>query len=171
MSDRALKIELVAFDVDGVLTDGGILLTDGGEQIKVFCVRDGTGLKYLLRAGLQVAMITGRTSRAVEHRAAELGIEYVFQGAKDKIEPYEALLKMTALRDEQVAYVGDDLPDIPILRRCGLGFAVADAAAEVKKVAHRLTAAPGGRGAAREVAEYVLRAQGKWTKILARYGL
>ena len=169
MPDKAELIRLVAFDVDGVLTDGAITLTDGGEQIKTFHVRDGSGIKYLMRAGLDVALITGRSSRVVERRAKELGIEYVFQGAKVKIEPYEALLEMTGLADENIAYVGDDLPDIPILRRCGLGFAVADAADEVKKAADRLTAARGGEGVAREVAEYVLKAQNKWQQILSRY--
>ena len=169
MTEKAERIRLVAFDVDGVLTDGSITLTDGGEQIKSFSVTDGTGIKYLMRAGLDVALITGRSSRAVEHRAAELGIEYVFQGAKRKIEPYEALLEMTGLTDENVAYVGDDLPDIPILRRCGLGIAVADAADEVKEAADRITAARGGKGAAREVAEFILKAQDKWQQILARY--
>jgi 3-deoxy-D-manno-octulosonate 8-phosphate phosphatase (KDO 8-P phosphatase) len=168
-AQKAARIRLVALDVDGVLTDGSITLTDSGEQIKTFHVRDGTGIKYLIRAGLQVALITGRSSRCVEYRAAELGVEYVFQGAKVKLEPYEALLEMSGLSDAQVACVGDDLPDLPLLRRCGLAVAVADAAEEVKAAADVVTAAAGGRGAAREVAELILKAQGKWDTILRRY--
>lgn len=167
--DRMKAIRLVAMDVDGVLTDGGILLGTGEVELKRFDVRDGTGIKYLHRAGLATALITGRTSAVVARRAEELGITEVHQGALVKMEVFRALLARRGLRPEEVAYIGDDLPDLPVLRAAGLAAAVADAHPLVRAAAHVVTCAPGGRGAVRELAELLLKAQGRWQEILSRY--
>jgi len=163
------SIRMVIFDVDGVLTDGSITLDDAGIEAKSFSVLDGTGIKYLLLMGIKVAFLTGRQSVAVALRARELGVDDVHQGAKEKLEAYYRIVEKHGLRDEEVCYVGDDLPDIPVLRRVGLPVAVADARDEVKRLCRYVTAAPGGRGAGREVAENILKEQGKWESVLARY--
>ena len=165
----AESVELVVLDVDGVLTDGTISMDDRGVERKSYHVRDGTAIKYLMRAGLRVAIVSGRYSKANIHRAKELGIRDVLQNAKVKLSAYEKLLAKYNLPDERVCCVGDDLPDLPILRRAGFAVAVADAAEEVKAAADYVTSAPGGRGAVREVAEVILRAQDKWGAILQRY--
>ena len=163
------RVKLVVFDVDGVLTDGGIILDDRGVETKRFHVRDGSGIKYLIRSGLKVAFLSGRTSLVVRVRAAELGVDEVVLGAIDKLPAYEALTARLGLADEEVAYVGDDLPDLPVMRRAGVAAAVADAASEVGEAADVRLASRGGEGAAREFAEMVLRAQGKWARALERY--
>jgi 3-deoxy-D-manno-octulosonate 8-phosphate phosphatase (KDO 8-P phosphatase) len=163
-------IRAVILDVDGVLTDGRIFLRDDGSETKCFHAWDGAGIKYLLRSGIQVAFLSGRESEAVRHRARELGVAHVRQGAKDKLPAYESLLADLGLSDAEVCYVGDDLPDIPVMRRVGLSVAVADAREEVRALAHYVTHASGGQGAVREVAERLLKAAGKWAAILARYG-
>jgi 3-deoxy-D-manno-octulosonate 8-phosphate phosphatase (KDO 8-P phosphatase) len=162
LTDRCRPIRLLVLDVDGVLTDGRITYTDTGVEIKSFHVRDGSGLVLWQQAGRQVAIISGRTSRAVEVRAAELGIKHVWQGRADKQQALRDLLTTLDVRPEQVCAVGDDLPDLPVLRACGLAVAVADACAEVRTAAHFVTMMPGGYGAVREVVEMVLRAQELW---------
>jgi 3-deoxy-D-manno-octulosonate 8-phosphate phosphatase (KDO 8-P phosphatase) len=168
LQERCARIELLVIDVDGVLTDGSIVYTDNGVEVKAFHVRDGSGLKIWQLAGKRAALITGRTSRAVEVRAAELGIAPVLQGVQEKLPAFWTLLAGTKCQPEQVCYVGDDVPDLPVLLNCGLGAAVADACVEVRAVAHYVTRAPGGRGAIREIIELILRCQGRWRPIVER---
>ena len=163
------SIRAVICDVDGVLTDGGITIADDGTETKCFHVWDGTGIKYLLRSGIQVAFLTGRESGCVTRRAKELGVAHVRQGAKEKLSAYQELVAEMGLTDEAVCFVGDDLPDLPVMRRVGFAVAVANARQEVRAVAHYVTYTPGGRGAVRELAERLLREQGKWPDILSRY--
>jgi 3-deoxy-D-manno-octulosonate 8-phosphate phosphatase (KDO 8-P phosphatase) len=162
-------IELLVLDVDGVLTDGRIVLTPTGDEIKSFHVRDGSGMKYWKRAGRKLALITGRASPAVQVRAKELDVDAVRLDAKNKLPVYEEVLKELGCAPERTAVVGDDLPDLPLMRRCGLPVAVADAVEEVRRQAAYVTLAPGGRGAVREVIEMILRRAGAWDSILARY--
>jgi len=166
---RILPVRLMAFDVDGVLTDGRIIYQDDGSEIKAFDVQDGHGIKLLQRAGLEVALITGRSCRAVAHRAAGLGISRVYQGAIDKLEAYARLQAETGLRDEEIGFMGDDLIDIPLLRRVGFAVAVADAVSHVFPYAHYVTRSRGGYGAAREVCELILWVQGLWEKVTGRF--
>jgi 3-deoxy-D-manno-octulosonate 8-phosphate phosphatase (KDO 8-P phosphatase) len=165
-ADRCRRIELLLLDVDGVLTDGRIIYGDEGGEIKSFHVRDGSGLKLWQMAGKQSALITGRRSAVVAIRAAELGMGYVFQGVADKRVAWEQLLAQSGVPAEQICCVGDDLPDLPLLRRCGLAVAVADACAEVRAAAHYVTQVPGGRGAVREIIEWLLRSQGRWEELV-----
>lgn len=167
--ERARGITTVVFDVDGVLTDGSILLDSAGNETKRFNVHDGTAVKYLMRAGLRVALISGRKSMATSIRATELGVEDVYQGYKDKIDAYVELKKLHSLEDAEIAYMGDDLPDIPVMREAGLAVAVANARPEVREAAHMVTDAPGGKGAARELADWLLKTLGKWEGIMKRY--
>src|ERR1700730_6076073 len=165
LADRCAKIRMLVIDVDGVLTDGRIIYSDDGVEIKAFHVRDGTGLKIWQQQGLGAAIITGRTSRAVEIRAAELGIGTVVQGAADKLSACRRLLDDIDLCFDQVCAIGDDLPDLPVLHNCALAVAVADACPEVRAAAHYVTRTPGGRGAGREVIELILSCQGKQFKM------
>jgi len=167
--ERAARIRLVVFDVDGVLTDGSLFLGDGGEEYKAFHSRDGHGMKMLQEAGVELAVITGRTSRVVEHRMASLGIEHVFQGQRDKLPAFETLLARLGLQAAECAYVGDDVVDLPVMRRVGLAIAVQDAHPLVVRHAHWQTPSPGGRGAARDVCELILEARGDLERMLARY--
>jgi len=167
--ERIYKIRLLLSDVDGVLTDGGIIIDDNGIETKQFNVKDGHGIKLLQRAGIKVALLTGRTSKVVSHRAAELNITDIVQGAKDKKVAYAALKEQTGYTDEEIAYVGDDVVDIPILKRVGISIAVKDAVNEVKAVVDYVTSCPGGRGAIREVAELVLKTQNHWDRLMERY--
>ena len=169
LQERCSRIDLLVADVDGVLTDGGIIYADNDVELKVFHVRDGSGLKLWHLAGKRSVLLSGRSSKTVAVRAAELGIDAVVQGATDKLPLFEQLLQERGLRAEQACFVGDDLPDIPVLRRSGLAVAVADACAEVIEDAHYITRAAGGRGAVRETIELVLRAQGLWQKFVAKY--
>jgi YrbI family 3-deoxy-D-manno-octulosonate 8-phosphate phosphatase len=169
LQQRCERIELLVLDVDGVLTDGSIIYADNDVEVKTFHVRDGSGLKLWQMAGKRSAIISGRTSRIVNVRAAELDIVVVVQGAMDKLAAFEQLLQSQGLRPEQAAFVGDDVPDLPVLRRCGLAVAVADACPEVVEEAHYVTRLPGGHGAVREAIELILKAQGLWTKLLERY--
>jgi 3-deoxy-D-manno-octulosonate 8-phosphate phosphatase (KDO 8-P phosphatase) len=169
LSERCAAIELLVLDVDGVLTDGSIVYADNNVEIKHFQVRDGSGLKLWQHVGKQAAVISGRASRVVEVRAAEVGIGQVIQGAAEKLPAYRQLLAQLSLREEQVCYIGDDVPDLPVLRRCGLAVAVADACPDVQADAHYVTRAPGGRGAVREVVELILRCQGHWQRLLERF--
>jgi 3-deoxy-D-manno-octulosonate 8-phosphate phosphatase (KDO 8-P phosphatase) len=166
-ADAFARIQLLLLDVDGVLTDGRIVYTDAGQEIKAFHVRDGSGLKCWRKSGRRVAILSGRSSPAVTRRAAELGIDPVVQGADEKLPALNRILIETNLRPEQVCAVGDDLPDLPVLSRCGLAVAVADAVPEVKAIAHFVTNEPGGHGAIREVVEWLMRGQGSWAAVVA----
>jgi 3-deoxy-D-manno-octulosonate 8-phosphate phosphatase (KDO 8-P phosphatase) len=166
---RCAAIDLLIVDVDGVLTDGGIIYSDDGAELKQFHVRDGSGLKIWQFVGKRAALITGRRSRVVEVRAAELGIDPVVQGAADKLPAYRDLLGAGGWRPEQVAFVGDDVPDLVVLRNCGLAVAVADACPEVIADAHYVTRAAGGRGAVREAVELILRCQGHWQAVVEKF--
>ncbi len=169
LASRAANIELLLLDVDGVLTDGGISYFGEGVEIKRFHVRDGSGLKFWHGAGKRSAILSGRTSAAVDFRAAELGIAPVFQGRADKLPAFETILRETGFAPHQVCAVGDDLPDLPVLRRAGLSVAVADACPEVRQAAHYTTTQPGGRGAVREAIEWLLKLQGFWDVVLQSY--
>lgn len=161
-------VRLLALDVDGVLTDGGLLYDGQGGESKQFHVQDGQALRFLLDQGLEVALISGRTSAAVATRARELGIRHVHQGIKDKPAALAALLQELGLGLPQVAYMGDDLPDLRVMRQVGFSAAPADARPEVRQAARLVTQAAGGRGAVRELAEHLLRAQGRWSAVLAQ---
>ena len=157
-----VRIKLLCLDVDGVMTDGSVLLDDDGTETKRFFVRDGTAIRMWQRAGGEVAIITGRRGAAVRNRAAELGVVHVHDGVGRKGDVFEELLEKLQLDASEAAMVGDDLPDLPILTRCGYPVAVRDAAPEVIDVACHVTVAPGGRGAVREVVERLLKARGAW---------
>ncbi len=163
------NIELLVLDVDGVLTDGRIILDSDGREMKQFNTQDGAGIKYFQRAGKHIAIITGRESPVVERRAAELGVKIVIQGAKDKLPAYESVLAELDLTDEQTAVMGDDLPDLPMLLRCGFPIAPANAVEEVRRAAALITENPGGEGAVRQAVEYILKHTGQWDSILERY--
>ena len=171
MHKKIEAVRLFILDVDGVLTDGRIIMDDNGREIKQFDVRDGHGLKLLMRYGIGVVLLTGRKSAVVEHRARDLGIEEVHQGIWNKVEVSESILQNRDLRYDQVAFVGDDIVDIPLLRRVGFSVAVADAADEVKRIVDFVTQKKGGRGAVREICEIILLAQDKWADVAARYEL
>lgn len=158
----AAEIKLLILDVDGVLTDGRIIMNDLGEEIKCFNVRDGYGLKRLLDAGIDVLIITGRKSKTVEHRASDLGIREVYQGIKDKEDLCKKLIQQKKLDKGQVCCMGDDLPDLPMFNHAGAPIAVADACPELRAAAGYVTKNRGGNGAVREVCELILKAQGKW---------
>ncbi|MHB1098676.1 MAG: 3-deoxy-manno-octulosonate-8-phosphatase KdsC [Burkholderiales bacterium] len=166
---RAKRIRLAIFDVDGVLTDGRLYLSDSGEEMKAFDTQDGHGMKMLQACGVEIAIITGRTSRCVEMRAKNLGISLLFQGASDKLLVYRDLLVSLGLDPAETAYMGDDLVDLPVLRRCGFALAVPDAPDIVRQHAHYVTRKRGGRGAVREACEFLMRMQGKFDEQLAGY--
>jgi 3-deoxy-D-manno-octulosonate 8-phosphate phosphatase (KDO 8-P phosphatase) len=166
---RAAGVRLLLLDCDGVLTDGHITLVIGGDELKTFHTHDGHGLVMLHRAGLRSGIISGRTSRLVETRARDLGIAYVRQGALDKISAYESLLAEAGAEPAHVAYVGDDVVDIPLMLRSNLAVAVADATPDTRDAAHYVTRLPGGRGAVREVCELILKAQGRWDELMKKY--
>ncbi len=166
---RASRIKLLLMDCDGVLTDGRLWLTADGDEQKAFNTKDGLGLSLLHRAGLKSGIITGRSSEAVSRRAGELGVEFVRQGDPEKIEAFEEVLRLAGLKEDDVAFVGDDLTDIPIMRRVEFAVAVADAVEETRAVAHYVTRAKGGRGAVREVIEMILRSQGRWNGLVDTY--
>jgi len=165
INERAGRIRVLLLDVDGVLTDGGILLHPDGEESKVFNVRDGLGIRLLQRAEVEVGLISGRSSRVVARRAEDLGIELVVQGTLDKLPAYEGILAKRGLTDGEVAYVGDDIVDIPILKRVGLAVATAGAVPAVASCCHVITGRDGGRGAVREICELILQAQGRWEEM------
>ncbi|MDX2481422.1 MAG: HAD-IIIA family hydrolase [Desulfuromusa sp.] len=169
MQDKLAKIKLLLLDVDGVLTDGRIIYDIQGNELKAFDVKDGHGLKMLQRAGIKVGIITGRSSNAVSRRARELGIEILYQGALHKLEPYLEILSEQGLIDEQVAYIGDDVVDLPILRRVGFSATVADAVPDVFPFVDFVTSRHGGCGAVREISDLLLRASGKWDELTKKY--
>jgi 3-deoxy-D-manno-octulosonate 8-phosphate phosphatase (KDO 8-P phosphatase) len=166
---RAACVRLLLLDCDGVLTDGRITPSANGDELKSFHTRDGHGLVMLHRAGLRSGIISGRSSRLVEMRAEDLGITYVRQGALDKISVFESLLNEAAIEPASVAYVGDDVVDIPLMRRSGLAIAVSDATPDTRDAAHYVTRLAGGHGAVREVCELILKAQGRWDELMKRY--
>jgi 3-deoxy-D-manno-octulosonate 8-phosphate phosphatase (KDO 8-P phosphatase) len=166
---RAARIRLLLMDCDGVLTDGRITLVGDGDEEKSFHVRDGHGIVLLHRAGLRSGIISGRTSTLVERRARELGMNYVKQGTWDKIKEFEEVLSEAGVAEEEVAFIGDDVTDIPLMQRSELAVAVADAAEETRRAAHYVTHLPGGFGAVREVCELILKAQGQWDDLMQRY--
>jgi 3-deoxy-D-manno-octulosonate 8-phosphate phosphatase (KDO 8-P phosphatase) len=167
---RAARVKLLLMDCDGVLTDGRITLLENGDEEKSFHTRDGHGLVLLHRAGLQSGIISGRTSSAVERRARDLGIRHVRQGTWDKIKDFaEVIAAAGGIAENEIAYIGDDVTDIPLMLRCGLAVAVSDATEETRAAAHYVTALPGGFGAVREVCELILKAQGRWTELMRRY--
>ena len=163
------NIKLLALDVDGVLTDGSIILHHDGTESKRFNLLDGHGIRMWHRAGLKTAFISGRETSATAHRAKQLEVTYVFQGCTEKLPVFESLLKETGLNASQIAYVGDDVMDIPLLRRAGFGAAVANAADDVKQYAAYVTKNAGGSGAVREVIEYLLKNAGRWDELMKRY--
>ena len=167
---RAKRIRVLLMDVDGTMTPGVVCLQsfpDGSvAEMKVFSAHDGAGIKLASIMGIRTGLITGRDSTATARRAREASMEFVIQGQPKKLESYKAVLARAGVTDEEVAYVGDDLPDLPILERVGLGVAVANAVVEVKRAAHYVTVAKGGEGAVREVVELILKAQGRWKKAI-----
>lgn len=167
--EKMRKVKVLILDVDGVLTDGRIIISDDGQETKCFHVRDGHGLKMIKRAGIDVMFLTGRKSRVVEHRARELGVDKVYQGALDKLAIFNEILAAGGLGPEQTAYMGDDIVDLPVLRRAGFSVTVCDAHSEVLRTVDLVTQNPGGRGAVREVCEMILKAQGKWEELMGRY--
>jgi len=169
LKQRMQPLRLMIFDVDGVLTDGRVIYHDDGSEIKAFDVQDGHGIKLLQRAGFEVALITGRHCAAVDHRARGLGIRRVFQGVHVKMEAYEKILMETGLAHEQVGYMGDDLIDIPVMRKVGFSVAVPNSSPHVLPHAHYVTRKTGGWGACREVCEMLLMAQGLWESVTGRY--
>ncbi len=166
---KAAHIKLVIFDVDGVLTDGSLFIGDDGQEYKAFNSKDGHGMRMLQDSGVDIAIITGRVSNVVEHRVKELGIKYVYQGKRQKLPAYEELLQSVNLDHDQIAYVGDDVVDLPVMSKVGLAICVQDAHPYVKRHSHWITDRAGGRGAARDVCELILEAQGKLDALLASY--
>jgi 3-deoxy-D-manno-octulosonate 8-phosphate phosphatase (KDO 8-P phosphatase) len=171
MNDKLSDIRLLLLDVDGVMTDGGIVYDGNGLETKVFNVKDGHGIKMLQRHGIDVGIITGRTSVVVDIRAKELGITLVYQGALKKLESYLDIQQKTGFSDSQIAYMGDDVIDVPVMRRVIFAAAPADALAEARGAAHYVTACCGGRGAVREVCDLILKGRGLWSDVASRYEL
>jgi 3-deoxy-D-manno-octulosonate 8-phosphate phosphatase (KDO 8-P phosphatase) len=167
---RAKKVRLLLLDVDGVLTDGTIIYTQGGGESKGFNTQDGFGLRMLQDAGVEVGLITARSSEAVSRRAADLGFAHLYQGQRDKVAAYEEIVRKSGLTRSQTAYMGDDLMDLPLLLQVGCSFAPANAVAEVRQRVDYTTERSGGRGAVREVCDLILEARGELAGIVARYG-
>ncbi len=166
---RARRIKLLLMDCDGVLTDGRLWLTEDYDEQKAFHARDGQGISLMHRAGLRTGIISGRKSSAVERRAHDLKMAFVHQFAKDKVKALDEIISDAAVPVEECAFVGDDLADIPPMRRVGLAFAVADAVEETKQAAHYVTKMKGGRGAVREACELILKAQGRWEELMKHF--
>ena len=169
VQERAARIKLLLMDCDGVLTDGRIWIFADGEEQKGFHTRDGLGIDLLHRAGLRSGIISGRTSSAVETRARTLGMSFVVQGHENKVQAFDDILAQAKVTNTEVAYIGDDLNDIPLMVQSGLGVAVADAVLEARERAHYVTQALGGFGAVREVIELILKSQGRWDDLIKRY--
>ncbi|HYA20121.1 MAG TPA: 3-deoxy-manno-octulosonate-8-phosphatase KdsC [Burkholderiales bacterium] len=167
--EKAKHIRLAIFDVDGVLTDGSLYISDSGEEYKSFNTLDGHGMRMLKQSGVELVLISGRTSRCVELRAQNLGIGLLYQGVDDKLEVYFSLLTKFALGAETTAYIGDDVMDLPVMRRCGLAICVPESPAVVKQHAHYITQRAGGAGAVREICELIMQAQGTFQQQLSRY--
>ena len=166
---KAGRIRLLLFDVDGVLTDGTVIMHADGSESKGFDIRDGAAIVFAQRAGLSVGLLSARSSGATAHRAAQLAVRIVEQGVKSKLKSYEQIARDARLADDEIAYMGDDLLDLPVLARVGLSAAPADAAAEVRERVDWVSAQAGGRGAVRELIELILRAQHRWDDVLRQY--
>jgi 3-deoxy-D-manno-octulosonate 8-phosphate phosphatase (KDO 8-P phosphatase) len=169
LAERCAAIELLLTDVDGVLTDGGVIIDNQGVESKCFNIRDGLGIRLWQNSGGLAGIVTGRSSQIVKLRAAELDMEIVRQGVKEKLPVVEEILASLKLRPEQLAYIGDDLPDVPAIRFAGLGIAVADAPEEVRGAGDYVTSVPGGGGAVREVVELLLKNTGKWETVIEKF--
>jgi 3-deoxy-D-manno-octulosonate 8-phosphate phosphatase (KDO 8-P phosphatase) len=169
IENKLKKIKLLLLDVDGVLTDGSIIYNDSGEEIKIFNVKDGLGIRLLLDSGIKICIITGRKSKALEHRCRNLGIDLFFEGVKDKGSLLEQICKQTGTTSDETAFIGDDLLDLSMMNLVGVPIAVSDAHHSVIKKASIVTAANGGKGAVREISEAILKAKGLWEDILQRY--
>jgi 3-deoxy-D-manno-octulosonate 8-phosphate phosphatase (KDO 8-P phosphatase) len=169
VQERAARIKLLLMDCDGVLTDGRIWILDDGQDQKAFNTRDGFGIELLHRAGLQSGIISGRSSTAVDRRARALGITFVHLGREDKLKAFEETLAAARIAAMEVAFIGDDLNDVPLMSRSGLAIAVADASPETRERAHYVTKAAGGSGAVRESIELILKAQDRWSDLLKKY--
>ncbi len=169
LQQKASRVQLFLFDVDGVLTDGTVVMHADGSESKAFHIRDGSAIVWAQRAGLQVGLLSARTSGATAQRAAQLGIRLVSQGVSNKLTGYEQIVKQTAVSDDAVAYMGDDLLDLPVLGRVGFSAAPSDAAEEVRERVDWVSRLPGGRGAVRDMIEFVLRAQHKWDGVVTQY--
>ena len=167
--NKLKRTKLLLLDVDGVLTDGCIIYNDNGAETKIFNAKDGLGIKLLMEAGIKVGIVTGRTSKALYHRCTNLGISLIFDGVHEKASVLEIISKQTGLLTEEIAFVGDDLVDLPLLRRVGLSIAVANAHETVIENVDMVTSKKGGNGAVREICEAILKAQGFWNKIVERY--
>ena len=169
INEKMKHIRLLLLDVDGVLTDGSIIYHHDGTETKIFNVKDGLGLRLLMDAGIQTGIVTGRSSNALLHRCRNLGIKNIFDGVKDKASVISKVSEQTGVSSGQTAFMGDDLPDLPLMRRVGLAVAVADAHETVKKHAHIVSSLKGGRGAVREICEAILKAKGFWKEIESDY--
>ena len=169
LKHRLLKIKVVLIDNDGVLTDGRIVYGDYGDELKFFDVQDGFGMTLLRRAGFPVIIVSGKKCRINHRRAKELSVNKIYQKATDKLKVFEEILKKFKISAEETLYIGDDLIDLPVLKRVGFAAAVANAVPEVKEAAHYVTERAGGRGAVREVIDLLLKAQGKWEEVTRRY--
>ncbi len=165
------KIKLLLLDVDGILTDGSIMYTDNGKEIKTFNAKDGLGIRLLINAGIKVGIITGRRSNALTSRCRDLGIDIIFDGIgiNQKVKALEDILKATNISHEKTAFAGDDLPDIAVMKRVGLSITTADASANVMEMADMVTSLNGGQGAVRQICEEILKAQGLWENIIAEF--
>ena len=167
--ERASKIKLLICDVDGVLSDGKVYFGNDGEELKNFNIKDGLGIKLMQRNGIKVAIITGRQSNIVDHRASELGIDLVYQGRSDKRATFDEIAKKLELNHDEIAHIGDDLPDLPLMQKSGLGICVADAYHFLKEHADWITKHDGGQGAVRDVSDLLLTAQNKFEQVLESY--
>ncbi len=166
---KLAAIRLLLLDVDGVLTDGAIIYNDDGIETKAFNVRDGLGIRLLMDAGVEVGIVTGRKAGALVHRCENLGLTLLLDGIRDKGAALEGICRLTGKAPEEIAFMGDDLPDLPLMKRVGVSIAVADACEEVRDAAGVVTGAKGGKGAVREIAERILKAAGKWDAALERF--
>ena len=169
ITEKAKKLKLLILDVDGVLTDGRLFFDDKGKEYKCFHARDGHGIKLLRQTGVEVAVISGRKSNSVALRMKSLGVEYVYQGHENKIAAFNDIIQALSIQPEQVAYVGDDLLDLPIMKRVGLSIAVNDANDPVKEYADWCAKTPGGQGAVREICDFIMQSQGTFESILKSY--
>jgi 3-deoxy-D-manno-octulosonate 8-phosphate phosphatase (KDO 8-P phosphatase) len=167
--DRAKKIKVIIFDVDGVMTDGGLMIGDDAQEYKTFHSHDGLGMKLLKKSGVQMAIITGRTSKVVTTRAESTGIAHFYQGVEDKLVAFNELVKKLEVKPEETAFMGDDIVDLPPMLRCGFAISVPAAPTSVKDRSHYVTSRQGGKGAVREVCELIMKAQGTYDAITAPY--
>lgn len=169
--ERAKRVKLVILDIDGVMTDGRIIYSIYGDELKFFDVTDGFGITLLRKAGIRTAIITAKKSRIVKMRARDMRINYVYQGFNEKLKALKKVLRKTRIKAEEVCFIGDDLIDLPVLKRVGFGVAVPNAMDEVRQHAHFTTSRSGGRGAVREICDLILKAQGKWDSATSKYFL